>query len=297
MCTQTTLNEKRVLTLSALVSSVFAGGGLVIGLLVGSLVIAFDGVYSSVSMLLTLLSLAVAKYLEKPQDTRFPFGRALFEPLVITFKGLVILMVVAYSLYSAVIDLLAGGHAIDTSIATLFGLINVVGCGITWYTIARMNRKYPSGLIGAEIKQWQMDTLLSVVITVAFIIAWVMTLTPLAPYAVYVDPMLMLLMSFYFIKVPVMMIKSATREMLLMAPDKEICQRVDQGILAANEMSTQELELAAVTKIGRELWVDIDIIADKNDQIDMQDIEATRQTLEQRLSKLPFELQLTLNVA
>lgn len=297
MCTQTSRNEKRVLTISAIISSAFAGGGLVVGLLVGSLVIAFDGIYSSVSLLLTLLSLAVAKYLEKPSDNRFPFGRAVLEPLVIAIKGLVILLVVGYSLYSSVVDLFNGGHAVDASIATIFGVINVVGCSFAWWQVSRMNRKRSSGLIVAEVKQWQMDTMLSMVITVAFVLAWLMTLTPYAHYAVYVDSTLMLMMGFYFVKVPFTMLKSSMREILLMAPDKEICKSVDQGILAANRESEQVLELAGVTKIGRELWVDIDIVADDHDVIAMNDIETTRKALQKRLSKLPFELQLTLNVA
>lgn len=297
MCVKTSSNEKRILTLSAIISSAFAGGGLVVGLLVGSLVIAFDGIYSSVSLLLTLLSLAVAKYLEKPSDNRFPFGRAVLEPLVIALKGLVILLVVGYSLYSSVVDLAHGGHAVDASVATLFGVINVVGCAFAWWQIHRMNRKHSSGLIVAEVKQWQMDTMLSMVITVAFILAWLMTLTPYAHYAVYMDSTLMLMMGFYFVKVPLTMLKSAMREILLMTPDKEICMSVDQGILATNRESEQVLELAGVTKIGRELWVDVDIVANDNDVIAMNDIETTRRALQKRLSVLPFDLQLTLNVA
>ncbi len=61
MCSQSNFNEKRVLTLSALIASGFAGSGLLVGLLVGSMVIVFDGVYSLVSLLLTLLSLAVSR--------------------------------------------------------------------------------------------------------------------------------------------------------------------------------------------------------------------------------------------
>lgn len=88
MCARTSFNENRVLTLSALFASMFAGGGLIVGLLVGSLVIMFDGVYSLVSLLLTLLSLVAARYIRKPSDAQFPFGRAVFEPAVIAVKVL-----------------------------------------------------------------------------------------------------------------------------------------------------------------------------------------------------------------
>ncbi|MEF1261563.1 cation transporter, partial [Vibrio harveyi] len=46
MCDRTSKNENRILTFSALLASGFAIGGMVLGLLVGSIVIVFDGVYS-----------------------------------------------------------------------------------------------------------------------------------------------------------------------------------------------------------------------------------------------------------
>ncbi|MDE1311951.1 cation diffusion facilitator family transporter [Vibrio aestuarianus] len=297
MCARTRNNENRVLTISALLASGFAGGGLVVGMLVGSLVIVFDGVYSLVSLLLTLLSLVAARYIRKPSDSQFPLGRAVFEPAVIAIKASVILLVVSYSLYSAVVALFTGGREVDASIATLFGAINVIGCGFAWWFIAQKSKRYSSGLIEAETKQWQMDTLLSVVVTVGFLAAFLVTMSPYAEYAVYVDPIMMLLMSFYFIKVPYDMLKSAMRELLMMSASKEICNTVDQGVIAAGEESDQEIELTSVTKVGRELWVNVDIRPEENEMIAIEDIESTRRSLHKRLSKLPFELQLNMNIA
>ncbi|MDE1241743.1 cation diffusion facilitator family transporter [Vibrio aestuarianus] len=297
MCARTRNNENRVLTISALLASGFAGGGLVVGMLVGSLVIVFDGVYSLVSLLLTLLSLVASRYIRKPSDSQFPLGRAVFEPAVIAIKASVILLVVSYSLYSAVVALFTGGREVDASIATLFGAINVIGCGFAWWFIAQKSKRYSSGLIEAETKQWQMDTLLSVVVTVGFLAAFLVTMSPYAEYAVYVDPIMMLLMSFYFIKVPYDMLKSAMRELLMMSASKEICNTVDQGVIAAGEESDQEIELTSVTKVGHELWVNVDIRPEENEMIAIEDIESTRRSLHKRLSKLPFELQLNMNIA
>ncbi|EPW3765669.1 cation diffusion facilitator family transporter [Vibrio fluvialis] len=297
MCARKSFNENRVLTLSALFASMFAGGGLIVGLLVGSLVIMFDGVYSLVSLLLTLLSLVAARYIRKPSDAQFPFGRAVFEPAVIAVKGAVILLIVSYSLYSAIGSMFTGGRPVDASVATAFGAINVVGCGVAWWYMKSLGKRHASGLIDAEVKQWQMDTMLSVAVTAGFVIAWLMTLTPMAKYAVYADPMMMLAMSFYFIKVPFEMLRSAMREIFLMAPSKEICQTVDQSVVAACKESEQDIELAGVTKVGHELWVDVDIYPDSSEVILVEDIEQTRSTIEKRLSKLPLKLQITVNIA
>lgn len=296
MCARTSLNEKRVLTFSALLASGFAGGGLVLGLLVGSLVIVFDGVYSLVSLLLTLLSLAVSRFIEQPSKRQFPFGKSVLEPIVIAIKGSVILTVVAYSLYSAVTSLFTGGREVDVGIATLFGAVNVIGCSYAWWYIAKKSKRFSSGLIEAETKQWQMDTLLSVAVTLGFIAAWLITLSPLSQYAVYADPMMMILMSFYFIKVPYEMLRDALRELLMMKPSAKICDTVDAEVSALDKQVTQNLEVAGVTKVGRELRVKLDVHA-QGKQVQVAELEKTRKVLKDKLSKLSLDLNLTMNIA
>ncbi|WP_261904524.1 cation diffusion facilitator family transporter [Vibrio fortis] len=297
MCDRTNQNENRVLMFSALLASGFALGGLALGLIVGSLVIVFDGVYSLISLLLTLLSLAASKYINRPSDSNFPFGRAIIEPIVIAFKATVILIVVGYSLYSAVGALMTGGREVDASIATIFGALNVLGCGYAWWYIANKSKSFSSGLIEAESKQWQMDTLLSVAVTAGFVAAWFITLSPYAEFAVYADPMMMVLMSFYFIKVPFDMLKQAMRELLMMSANKEICEKVDENVIAVDKEAQQDLELKGVTKVGQELRINVDIHTNDQATIAVNDIEKTRRLLKRRLSKMPYELKLNLSIA
>lgn len=296
MCDRTSKNENRILTFSALLASGFAVGGMVLGLLVGSIVIVFDGVYSLVSLLLTLLSLAASYYISKPSKSIFPFGKAVLEPIVIAIKAAVILVVVAFSLFSAVTALMTGGREVDASIATIFGVVNVVGCGYAWWFMAKKSRRFSSGLIEAEKKQWQMDTLLSVAVTLGFIAAWLVSLTPYAHYAVYADPMMMVLMGFYFLKVPFDMLIGALRELLMMTPSKELCQSVGKDVLEIEKVTEHQLKLAGVTKVGQELRVNVDVHVD-DDTLELDTLEHTRKQLTKRLSKHRFKLQLQLNVA
>ncbi|NDJ79901.1 cation diffusion facilitator family transporter [Vibrio campbellii] len=296
MCDRTSKNENSILTFSALLASGFAVGGMVLGLLVGSIVIVFDGVYSLVSLLLTLLSLAASYYISKPSKSIFPFGKAVLEPIVIAIKAAVILVVVAFSLFSAVTALMTGGREVDASIATIFGVVNVIGCGYAWWFMAKKSHRFSSGLIEAEKKQWQMDTLLSVAVTLGFIAAWLVSLTPYAHYAIYADPMMMVLMGFYFLKVPFDMLVGALRELLMMTPSKELCQSVGKDVLEIEKVTEHQLKLAGVTKVGQELRVNVDVHVD-DDTLELDTLEHTRKQLTKRLSKHRFKLQLQLNVA
>lgn len=296
MCDEASSNEKRILIFSALFAALFATAGLFLGIIMGSIVITFDGVYSLLSLLLTLLSLAVSRFIQYPSKRNFPFGKAILEPIVITVKASVILLVVASSLYSAVVAIFNGGRSVDVGIATIFGVVNVVGCGYAWWYINKRSVKFKSGLVEAESRQWQMDTLLSIAVTLGFVFAWLLTITPLAHLSSYADPVMMILMSAYFVKVPYEMLVGAIREMLMMRPDDEICKAVNKEVNAIDQSSEQDISLVAMTKVGRELRVNLEVHTQGKD-IHVADLNKARTKLEHRLANLSLELNLTMNIA
>ncbi|MGL6259967.1 cation diffusion facilitator family transporter [Vibrio sp. WXL103] len=288
--------ETRILKFSAFLSLSFAVLGVVLGWYVGSLVIIFDGAYSLISLLLTLLSLLVAAYIAKPAVNAFPFGKAALEPLVIAVKGAVILGLVVTSLYSAVISLLEGGRDVDTGTAFIFGVINVIGCAIGWWYVSKHARRCKSGLIEAEAKQWKMDTLISLAVAVGFITAFVLNHTPLARFAGLADPIMMLIMGFYFLKVPSEMLLNAFREMLMMAPRKEVTVKVMREVNLINRDLESNIRVVAVTKVGNELMVKLNVHSVDN-ALNVKELTRTRAHLTERLSVLPMKLNLILNVA
>lgn len=297
MCSTKSNLESRILTFSALLCLGFAVMGVVVGLWVGSLVIVFDGAYSLISLLLTLLSLVAAKLIANPSRTKFPLGLAALEPVVIAVKATVILGVVVASLYSAVESLFIGGRPVDASIATVFGVVNVAGCVFGWLMVVRLNRRLKSGLIEAEGKQWQMDALISLAVLLGFVVAWVLSQTSLSAYSVYADPVMMLLMGGYFLKVPYDMLKGAVLELLNRSAEKNVCEQVIAQVSHENETQNMDISVAAVTKVGNELRVNIDVSIPKDENLQGRDIEKTKKSLHHKLNKLPYKLQLNLNLA
>jgi cation diffusion facilitator family transporter len=289
--------ESRALSLSALLALGFALMGIVIGLSVGSIVILFDGAYSLVSLALTLLSLAAAKIIARPSPKRFPNGLAALEPVVIAIKATVILAVVIACLYSAVESILMGGRPVDASIATVFGLINVVVCAIAWMMIAKKSKQLNSGLLNAETKQWQMDTLISLAVLIGFIVAWGVAQTTLSPYAVYADPAMMLLMGGYFLKVPFDMLKSAVLELLHTSASTEVCKQVNACVSESNDQQpSMNLQVSSVMKVGQELRVNVDLQLAPTQTIAPKEIERTRHCIARNLQTMPYKLQLNLSL-
>jgi cation diffusion facilitator family transporter len=287
--------EKRVLQFSSILAAAFAIGGLLVGTLLGSIVIVFDGVYSLISLLLTLLSLVSAKYIHAPHDPNFPNGRAIIEPVVIAIKGMTILALVLYSMYSAIEALFTGGVVLNIGVVSAFAVVNVLGCAFAWWKIRQLSQAHQSGLMDAEAKQWKMDTVLSIAVGVGFLAAWAMTLTPLAGFAAYADPVLMLLISGYFLKVPFEMVTESGRELLQMSPRQELVAKVQESV--DNVSNAENVELGGVVKVGHELRIDLNVTLNKNSMLDTKNIAEIKRSIVQTLSSLPLDVKLKMNMA
>ncbi|MFY8274649.1 cation transporter [Pseudoalteromonas sp. SSDWG2] len=201
--------EKKLLTFSVLSALLFALMGIGLGVWMGSLVILFDGAYSFVSLMLTMVSLGATWYINSPTAKRSTPHIALVEPLVIAVKGCAITLMCVASFTSAVFAIMAGGREVDTDLALVFGVINLTGCLATYWVLANRGKRSQSALIDAESKQWLMDSVISAAVMAGFVLAGILTYAGLSQYAVYADPMMVVMASVYFTVVPLKMMFAA----------------------------------------------------------------------------------------
>lgn len=251
--------EKTALKVSALVAGLFALFGLIWGLWIGSLMILFDGAYSLISLCLSLLSVYAAQAVYQPASRHFPFGRAAIQPLVITVKGLAIGLVCVVSALAALQALLTGGRVVSAGLALGFALLSLVVCAGVWVYLRWRDSSGESDLMNAEKSQWQMDTLLSGVVALGFAGAWLLERSAWAAVAPYVDPLLVLAVSGYFVWVPARMVRNGVRELLMAAPDPEV-ERIARRALEAAGLGH---EFTRVVKLGPYLILDVDIPAER----------------------------------
>ncbi|WP_105258808.1 cation transporter [Pseudoalteromonas sp. T1lg88] len=206
--------EKKLLTFSTASALVFALMGIGLGVWMGSLVILFDGAYSLVSLFLTLISLAAAGYIRSPKAGQHNVNINLIEPAVIAFKGFAITLMCGASFISAVLAILAGGREVDTGLALVFAVINLVGCLGTYWLLAKRGNQSKSALIEAESKQWLMDSVISGAVMAGFIVASALSYAGLVEYAVFADPVMVIIASVYFTLVPLKMMQGALRQLI-----------------------------------------------------------------------------------
>ncbi len=218
--------ERNLLIFSTVSALLFALMGIGLGLWMGSLVIIFDGAYSFVSLALSLVSLTAAWYLRTPGAQQQPRQRRQLQAGVVAFKGFAITLMCSVSLVSAVQAILNGGREINTGLALVFGVVNVLGCLASYWVLAHYRQRARSSLIIAESQQWLMDTVISAAVMLGFIIASLMTYAGWHDYAVYADPVMVVVASVYFVLVPLKMMRDAIRRLRIHAMLRRRAQQV-----------------------------------------------------------------------
>ncbi|USD36710.1 cation diffusion facilitator family transporter [Ferrimonas sp. SCSIO 43195] len=254
------MNEQRLLQLSVAVTFAFALFGVGWGLLTSSAMILFDGVYSLISMGLSLLSLLVLQQIQQAdEDERFPFGKAHFEPLLVVFKSLTLIGMCAFSAFEALADLMAGGRDVSPSSAMLYALISSVGCVVVTLVIDRRNRRLSSGLLQAERNQWLGDSLLSIGVLVGFSVAFLLQGSAYSWLVPYADPLMLVVASSLFILLPLKSLVSAFKEVLqFRVGDKQLAPLRREAEAIAAELDAQ-FKLRTVS-VGRNVTVELNLL-------------------------------------
>jgi cation diffusion facilitator family transporter len=154
---------RRVLTgiLFANISVVIAKA--VVGILSGSLAILGDALHSSVDALYNVLGLIVVRVAARAPDEDHPYGHRKFETLG-ALAIVIFLSVTCFELgRSAVMKLVAGGHAIELSDLGLGILLGTLGMNVlvTWYE-NRRGHELRSELLIADAAHTRTDVFITI---------------------------------------------------------------------------------------------------------------------------------------
>jgi cation diffusion facilitator family transporter len=237
--------------------------GFVFALLTRSQAIMLDGVYALVSVVMTVLAGQVARLVERPSSQRFHFGYAHFEPLLNLVRGLLIFAICAYALIATVEVLLRGGREIHAEVAIFYTALSAIwSVGVFWYQ-RRLARQLGSPALAVDARTWLVDGVLYVGETGGFFIYLLLLPTALAPWLRYADPIFVLIVVGFLMKVPITTIREAVREVLHRAPPAEVQHEVRQRLAAALAGLPARKTHARMVDVGRFFFVLIHIVVDE----------------------------------
>jgi len=259
--------EERAIKLTVGGSLGMALLGLVFAALTDSDAILLDGAYSLINFVVALASLYVVRLVQRPDDLSFPFGYSVFEPMLNLAKGLLIVVVVVLALASAVQALLAGGRPLAAGWALIYALIATAGCVLLALVTRRLAARTGSSIVAVDARNWTIDAVISGAVAVAFGIVLLLADTEYARWAVYADPVLVIVLCVSTLGIPLVIIRDNWRQIVGQAPDPALW-RWAQDEAAAVVSCYPEAELRfRCGQMGRVCYVQLYLVFDPGARI------------------------------
>jgi predicted Co/Zn/Cd cation transporter (cation efflux family) len=284
--------ERHALRRSIAVTALLGALGIGWGLAVGSQMIVLDGAYAAIGLVVSWLLLLASRLVDRGPTHRYPYGREAMTPLVVGLQGFVLLATLAYAAVDALGTILAGGATVAAGWAFVYAVVTTVGSVVMWWWLRRATRG--SELVGAEATAWGASVVLGAAMVVGFGAMTLLSRSPVAGAAPFVDPAMVLLSVAVLLPAPVRMVRTTFVELLEGAPPEDVqapVRAVLDDLVVRYDLSGPELRM---TKIGPKLYVEIDAFAAPDVTIGTE--EELRQRLERGLEQLPFDVWLNLEL-
>lgn len=282
--------ESYLLKISTLGTLFFAVLGIAWGWTVKSEMILFDGMYSLGGVILSLLALMGSIYINKKDYEKYPFGKKMIEPLIVIIKSLAIFIMCIYSLTGSIKDLINGGNEVQYGYALIYALVSTLGCGIAYFFLKKKGKAINSSLVNIESSQWLMDTLLSMGVLVGFLIANIIKHTEFIWFNKHLDPLMVIICSSVFIKMPIKSLGDGLKELLEFKADDSITLEIDKLVEGIEREYNFEDTITRVSKTGNDLRIEIDFIYNEESNIKVLDeMDGVREKIFNSLSHINYE--------
>ncbi len=293
--TDGSIRDQRLIMISIWVSAGFAVLSTVWGIWIGSSMIVFDGLYSFVSIGLSVLAVLALRFTSRGADQRFPWGRDVAEPLVVVVKAATLGALCIYAAIGGVIDIVGGGREVSAASAVVYAVISTgagLAVGLVLRRASRADRPGdpPSDLVRAEAAEWLGDTLLSAGVLIGFLVALVLVASGRSDLAAYIDPGMVVLFSVIFLWVPAKLIVAGMREILSMAPAAEIMAELQTRVDEVERRHGFRESFLRAAKVGGRMDIEIDFVVGPESPVQsIADCDRVRAELSDRLAELGYD--------
>jgi cation diffusion facilitator family transporter len=290
-----TAGERRLLLFSVWASAGFAVFSSLWGILSGSSMIVFDGLYSFVSVGLSGLALLALRFVRRGPDEQFPWGREAAEPVVVILKAATLGALCVYAGIGGVVDLLSGGTKVEVGWAIVYAVIATAASLAVGLVLRRGTRSQSSkgpgkDLVRSEAAEWLGDALLSVGVLVGFVVALLLTSRGRADLAAYVDPAMVVLVSTAFLVVPLRLVIGGMREVMSMSPPEDVQSQLRAAVDEVGAHYGLEESFIRAAKVGGRMDIEVDyVVGPESRVVTVIDCDAVRSDLHERLAALGYE--------
>src|ERR1035437_6751870 len=263
----TTHKESFAIKLSIYGSVIMAITGFLASIYGNSISLLFDALNTLIAMTISIAGLRIAKLLKVKYSPRFNFGYYSFEPLFVLMNGL-LLMALAVSLFiSSIQSIFNGGRIIELAVVSEYLMFSTIICGSLSFILKHYAKKTKSEILLTESISWLLDTLISIVVLVVFLMSVWLKNTSYSFLIPYLDPSITIILILSFVYQPIKLIKSGVFDLLLAAPPKKFIEEIKEKLISnKHKYGFTKIKIHAA-KIGRTTSIEIICFYDKNFEI------------------------------
>ena len=285
-----------MLKFSAIGGLFFAVLGLAWGLIIKSNMIMFDGLYALVSMISSIISILITNYISKSDFEKFPFGKGILEPITVAVKSIALIIMCTSSFITGIMDIIAGGSDVDTSLALGYSIVSSVVCILIFLIMQSKSMRISSDILKAESSQWFMDGIVSMAVLVGFVLSYILSKTDFFYLTRYVDSLMVIISSLVFIKVPVKGFIESFNEIINGRANTEINNKIYTIVKGIEEEYNFESSITRVSKVGRELRIEIDFVFNDNSTLyGLREMDKVREKVYRNIDNIHLKKWLNVN--
>lgn len=254
--------EQFTLSASLCGAVVLVVGSLSYGLYIASDLVITNGIFSLFSLFGSGLKLAAAKLVARPADNRFQYGYWHLEPLVLFINALLLCCICVYAAISSIETIRLGGRVVDAAEVIRFGVASGILCGAIWLMEVIVARRTGSNLLRSDSKEWLMDFLSSMITLAGFAALRWLEEPWYGLWARYADSILILVLVLLFAPIPVHVLISNIREILLITTgdDPVSLQVGEEAKRIQSDYPGVVSCFSHVVKVGRSYFVEVSIL-------------------------------------
>ena len=287
--------EKMGIITSIIGATSMAIYGIFMGVYTSSYAILLDGSFNLISAILTIASIIIVSKISKGYTEKHPLGYYMYEVFMILVKGVFILGLIIVSVVSNIEILLLGGRELNLTAMLIYGIpalvINIVTCLICYYAY----KKHKTGLLEIEYRAWVINSLITSIVVVSIVVVIFLEGTPFEILKKYIDQILIIILSIFTISMPINLIKSSFKELMLRQSSDYNKKPFDEFLKSENASDDNDFlaEHLSTFKIGRMRLITIGI-KPKNDTMNMKNYKKLKNKIQDKAEEIYINVEVDL---
>lgn len=290
---KTQKKEKKAMNVSLYGNLFFVIIELVMAIITSSQAVLLDAVYDGVEFFMLLPSIFLIPLLYKPSSEKHPFGYMQLETLFVVVKGIMMTAVTIGLITNNLNLMLHGGHIISFHSVAYFELFAcILGIIVSLY-LRKKNKAMNSPLLETERKGWEIDSIVSLGMTIAFLVPSFLANTWLSPVIPYIDQIITIFLSLFMLPIPIKTVITGIRDLILIPPEQETIEDIKSTVEPIIGIYGHTQLYYDIVRTGRKLWISVYITFNK-DTVSLSRFKIIQarciQALAEKYSDFYFEL-------